>query len=107
MPTFPFSIISPRGKTFEGAVDYVGASGVTGGFGILAHHAPLISAVQTGITKVQVDGRTEFFYTGQGVLEVSHQEAVLLVDEAEKVENAEEARKRVRQRQERRAGVSR
>ena len=106
MPTFPFSIISPRGKTFAGEVDYVSAAGVSGGFGILARHAPLISAVQAGITTVQANGRIEVFYTGQGILEVSHHEVVLLVDDAEKVENTEQARQRVRQRQERRAGAS-
>lgn len=98
MPTFPFSILSPRGKTFEGAVTSVSAPGVLGGFGVLAGHAPMIAAVHAGATSVHVEGRTELFFTGEGVLEVSQQAVVLLVDEAEKVESLEAAKALTKQR---------
>lgn len=105
MPTFPFSILSPRGKTFEGPVDEVRASGALGGFGLLAGHAPMIAAVQAGLTTVQAQGGKEFFFTGEGVMEVSHHEAILLVDEAEKVEGPAAAQDLLQKRRDRLAAA--
>ena len=102
MPTFAFSILSPRGKAFEGPADAVSAPGTLGGFGLLAGHAPMIAAVQPGLTKVESGGKSEFFFTGEGVMEVTRQESVLLVDEAEKVDGpaaaAEQLQKRIAKR---------
>ena len=103
MSTFTFSIISPRGKAFEGTAESVRAAGAAGGFGLLAGHTPMIANVQPGLTAVKTDGRTDFFYTGEGVMEVSREESLLLVDEAEKVESEEAARQRAQQRRERQA----
>jgi|APTNR8051073442_1049403.scaffolds.fasta_scaffold00052_34 F-type H+-transporting ATPase subunit epsilon len=92
MPTFAFSILSPRGKAFEGPAQSVSAPGTLGGFGLLAGHTPMIAAVQPGLTKVEADDKTEYYFTGEGVMEVTRHESVLLVDEAEKVESPEAAR---------------
>jgi F-type H+-transporting ATPase subunit epsilon len=105
MPSFAFSILSPRGKAFEGQADAVSAAGARGGFGLLAGHAPMIAAVQPGLTKVEAEGRTEFFFTGEGVMEVTRQESVLLVDEAEKVESAEAAQACLQKRRDRQAAA--
>ena len=105
MPTFPFSILSPRGKSFEGTVTAVSAPGAAGGFGILAGHAPMIAAVQAGLTSVNVDDRMELFYTGEGVMEVSHHEAILLVDEAEKVDGSTAASELLQKRRDRLAAA--
>lgn len=105
MPSFAFSILSPRGKAFEGQADAVSAAGARGGFGLLAGHAPMIAAVQAGLTKVEAEGRTEFFFTGEGVMEVTRQESVLLVDEAEKVESAEAAQACLQKRRDRQAAA--
>lgn len=105
MPTFPFSILSPRGKSFEGTVAAVRAPGAMGGFGILAGHAPMIAGVQPGLTSISTDTGTELFFTGEGVMEVSHHEAILLVDEAEKVEGAAAANALLQKRRERLAAA--
>lgn len=88
--TFQFSILSPGGKVFDGEVEYVSAPGVAGGLGILARHAPMIAAVHPGLTTIKLDGATRLFYTGDGVLEVSRDETLLLVEEARPVESADE-----------------
>lgn len=104
MSTFAFSILSPRGKAFEGPAASVSAPGVLGGFGILAGHAPMIAAVQAGLTVVQTESGTEYYFTGEGVVEVNRDETLVLVDEAEKVDSAEAAKARVQQRREKQAG---
>ena len=105
MPTFSFSILSPRGKSFEGPVGSVRANGALGGFGILANHAPMIAAVQPGLTTVHTSGGEEHYFTGEGVMEVSHHEAILLVDEAEKVEGAAAAQELLQKRRDRLAAA--
>lgn len=103
MPTFAFSILSPRGKAFEGPVTSVSAPGLLGGFGVLAGHAPMIAAVQPGLTVVQTESATEYYFTGEGVVEVNRDETLVLVDEAEKVDSADAAKARVQQRREKQA----
>jgi F-type H+-transporting ATPase subunit epsilon len=105
MPTFEFSILSPRGKAFEGAATAVSAPGSQGGFGLLAGHAPMIAAVQPGLTKVEADGKTEFYFTGEGVMEVTRRESILLVDEAEKVDSPAAATERLQKRIAKRAAA--
>ncbi|MCZ7593277.1 MAG: F0F1 ATP synthase subunit epsilon [Kiritimatiellae bacterium] len=89
---FQFSILSPGGKAYEGEAEYVSAPGLSGGLGILARHAPMIAAVEPGVTTVKLDGETRFFYTGSGVLEVARDETLLLVDEVRPVGSADEAK---------------
>ena len=92
MPTFPFSILSPRGKACEGPATSVSAPGALGGFGVLAGHAPMIAAVQAGLTTVVGEGQTTHYFTGEGVVEVTREETIMLVDEAEKVDSVEAAK---------------
>lgn len=102
--TFKFSILSPAGKAFEGYAEHVSAPGALGGFGVLPGHAPMIAAVQPGLAKVRSEGAEKFFYTGEGVLEVSHAEVVMLVDEALALEQASDARSLVAERNKKVAG---
>ena len=103
MPTFPFSILSPRGKTFEGVVESLSLPGADGGFGVLDGHAPMIAAVKPGVTTIKTEHGSEYYFTGEGVMEITREEKVLLVDEAEKVESEEAARKLNQQRLDRQA----
>ncbi len=80
------SILSPRGKLFEGPAAHVRAAGAGGAFGVLPGHAPLIATLTPGLCKVEAESGASLFYTGQGVLEVAHDEVVLLVDEGEPVD---------------------
>ncbi len=102
--SFRFSILSPGGKAFEGEADYVAAPGAMGGFGVLPGHSPMIAAVQPGLCSVTVAGAKRHFYTGEGVLEVNREEVVLLVDEAQTIEKADEAKALIAERHRRAAG---
>ncbi len=105
--TFKFSILSPGGKVFEGDAEHVSAPGALGGFGVLPGHAPMIAAVQPGLATVRSGGVEKPFYTGEGVLEVSQSEVVMLVDEAHAVEQASDARALVAERKKKVAGGTR
>ena len=49
MATFHFNLVAPDKLLFSGEVDQVDVPGMDGDFGVLADHAPLVSAVRPGI----------------------------------------------------------
>ena len=106
MPTFKLSILSPSGKAFDGDADAVTVPGREGNLGVLYQHAPMIAALRPGVSTVRADGEVAIFYTGEGVIEVSHGEVSLLVDEATRVEKAEEAGDLLRKRMDQQAAAN-
>ena len=46
MATFHFDLVSPEKLLFSGEVDQVDVPGTEGDFGVLAGHAPLVSALR-------------------------------------------------------------
>ena len=98
MSTFAFSILSPSGKAFEGRTSSVMLPGGSGGFGILSGHAPMIAAVQPGLATVRTEEGERFFYTGEGVVEVTREAVVLLVDESKALENPSDSKDLVAER---------
>lgn len=101
MPTpFQLDVITPDRAVFSGTVVSLVAPGVEGYLGILAHHAPLVTALQVGRGRVtDAEGRETYFAISGGFLEVADNRAVLLADAAERadeidVARAEAARKR-------------
>ncbi len=83
--TFSVSILAPGSKVFEGPADSLVAPATMGYVGILAHHAPFITTLGPGkITIRDAQGKTTAFdCQGNGFLEVSQNNAVLLVDKIE------------------------
>lgn len=84
MDSFLLRITTPDGCAFEGAVESVVAPGLTGSFGVLARHAPMISALRRGILRAQEPGTgaTRYFVTADGVLEVTRAEVSILTGAA-------------------------
>ena len=72
MATFHFDLVSPEKLLFSGEVDQVDIPGSEGDFGVLANHAPTVSALRPGIMTVFVggqraeDGRARRFRRGVG-----------------------------------------
>ena len=50
-----FSLVAPEREVFNGLVDQVDAPGVEGDFGVLADHAPFMTALREGVVTV-IDG---------------------------------------------------
>lgn len=92
-------IVSQDRKVFEGDVDIVVAPGADGEMGILPHHAPLLTALKTGVLKIRYNGQEDFYAISGGFMEVQPNLVTVLADAAEAsdeidVARAEEARRR-------------
>lgn len=71
MAKLNFSLVSPERELFSGAVDQVDASGTEGDFGVLAGHAPFMTALKEGRVKVYNDGDTLTFEVRGGFADVT------------------------------------
>jgi len=93
--TFTFRLVTPQRLLVEGPVLYLQAPGSEGYLGILAHHAPLITALRPGELQVKDSaGRITVFAVSGGFLEVSGNRATVLADSAEMVEEIDRERAR-------------
>lgn len=89
--TMRCEIVSAEREMFSGRVTMVVASGVEGDLGILPHHTPLLTSLQPGPVRVELDdGTEELFYVNGGYLEVQPKEVTILADVAERVEEMDE-----------------
>ena len=69
--TYPLVIVTPNETVFGDNVESIVAPGSEGYLGILAHHAPLLTALTEGKLKIcQANGETFFFNVHGGILEV-------------------------------------
>lgn len=93
MSGFTISIITPEGTAYENVVESAVVPGVEGELGILAHHVPLVAAVKLGILRLKRGPELFYFVVGEGFLEVTDAETVLLADSAVQASGLEEARK--------------
>jgi len=76
-------IVTPDQVVLDTYVDYVGAPGVDGEFGVLPGHIPLLTALQIGMLYYRVDGKeTEVFVSG-GFVEVADNKVTILAQSAE------------------------
>jgi len=80
---YPVELITPEGIVFSGDAERVVVPGAAGELGILANHAPLISLLQPGETRVtDADGTVRRYATDDGFVQVRKNQAVVLVGEA-------------------------
>jgi len=80
--TFRLSILTPERSVFDGAVEYLQVPGTEGYFGVLAHHAPLVSGLASGTLKVRhAGGREDRWQVSGGFFEVSDNQASVLADQ--------------------------
>ena len=78
---FKLSILTPERLVYEGDVEYVQAPGTEGYFGVLAHHAALVSALAIGtLTVREANGTEERWQVAGGFFEVSNNSATVLAD---------------------------
>ena len=105
-------IVTAERMVYSEDVDAVIAPGVEGQLGILPHHTPLMTALQSGELRVKKGGEEISLAISGGFLEVRPDRIVVLADAAERAEEidiarAEEAKRRAEQRlvERRAAGV--
>ena len=81
------SVLSPDREIFRGVIQSVKVPGVTGQFEILAHHAPLVSALGDGNVRIRKsDGTDMSFRIKKGFIEVLYNKISLLVQGAEELQ---------------------
>ena len=81
MSTYRLAIITPNGKIFDDQVEFLSAPGTEGSFGVLNHHAPMVSTLRKGVVSIQQNNVEKFFALNSGVLEVDSQSNVLLLSD--------------------------
>ena len=85
-------IITAEREVFSGEVDALVAPGVAGQLGILPNHAPLMTVLQPGELLVRAGGDESYLALSGGYLEVLGNQAIVLADAAEDVDEIDEAR---------------
>jgi F-type H+-transporting ATPase subunit epsilon len=101
---FALRVVSVERSLFEGDVEFIIANGADGELGVLARHAPLMTALKPGPLRIQetIGGPEELLFVGGGFLEVLPDRVTVLADTAERaeeisIERAEEARRRAQE----------
>lgn len=97
---FSLRLISSNRVFYDGKARYVNIHTLDGQLGIMAHHAPIVAAVEIGQLDLQKeDGEWEHVAVGPGILNFANNRMTLLVDTLETLDEidirrAEEAKER-------------
>jgi F-type H+-transporting ATPase subunit epsilon len=90
--TFHFDLVSPEKLLFSGEVDQVDVPGSEGDFGVLAGHAPIVSALRPGFMTVYIGGEAQRMIVLGGFAEVSADgKLTVLADLADSIEDFDRA----------------
>jgi len=73
-------IVTPQGSVLREEVDDVTAPSVTGEFGVLPGHLPLLAALRTGIVAYHRAGDEKKIAVAEGFVEVKDDRALILTD---------------------------
>jgi F-type H+-transporting ATPase subunit epsilon len=102
MELMKLEIVTPDGVVFNDDVKQVTLPGGEGEFGVLAHHASLVSLLCAGVITIETaDNKTISVAINSGYVKVSEEETLCIVDGAvalngdnsDLAKNLEEARK--------------
>ena len=103
MASLQLDIVTPDKLVLSKEVDYVGAPGLEGEFGVLPGHVPFISALAVGCLYYKAEGKTHYAFISGGFAEVSDNKVTVLAESAEAAcdidfSRAADARKRAEER---------
>ncbi|MGD9969322.1 MAG: ATP synthase F1 subunit epsilon [Sulfuricurvum sp.] len=83
METLHLEVLTPSGPIFNGQAKSVTLPGEEGEFGVLPGHVTLTTLLQAGVVDVQKsNGKTESIVVNWGVVQVTQQKVIVLVDGA-------------------------
>jgi F-type H+-transporting ATPase subunit epsilon len=83
-----FSLVSPEREVFNGLVDQVDAPGVEGDFGVLADHAPFMTALREGLVTVIDGAQRRRFEVQGGFADVTPAGLTILAERAQELAEA-------------------
>jgi F-type H+-transporting ATPase subunit epsilon len=80
---FPVEVLTPEGQVFAEEVQMISTKTTMGSIGVLAHHAPLLAMLDpTELRLYRSDSDVVRFAQSEGYLQVTDDQALLLVEEA-------------------------
>jgi F-type H+-transporting ATPase subunit epsilon len=82
--TLKLEIVTPDRKVLSEEVEYVGAPGIQGEFGVLPSHVPFLSALGVGNLYFKQNGKAHYVFVAGGFAEVSNNQVTILAEIAEK-----------------------
>lgn len=86
------SIVTPKGTSYQGLVDYIVVDGDNGQLAILKNHVPIVVSIQLGYVK-RVNGNEEIYHLiSGGLLEFSQDTATVIAQETVEGKTLEEAK---------------
>lgn len=77
-----FSLVSPERELYAGEVDQVDAPGAEGDFGVLANHAPFMTALREGEVVVHNGGSVTRYRIEGGFADVTPEGLTILAESA-------------------------
>jgi F-type H+-transporting ATPase subunit epsilon len=87
-------IVTPDKLVLSQSVDYVGAPGLLGEFGVLSNHIPFLSALGIGSLMYKTGGKNNYVFVSGGFAEISGNKVTVLAEVAEKPEDIDLERAR-------------
>ncbi|WP_295052797.1 ATP synthase F1 subunit epsilon [Sulfuricurvum sp.] len=83
METLQLEVLTPSGSIFNGPAKSVTLPGEEGEFGVLPEHVSLTTLLQAGVVDIQKEnGKTESIVVNWGVVQITDNKVVVLVDGA-------------------------
>ncbi len=92
MPNIKLEIVTAERIVYSEDVEAVIAPGIEGQLGILPHHAPLMTILQSGELRVRRGAEEDIMAISGGFLEVRPDRVIVLADSAERAEEIDETR---------------
>ena len=93
MSELKLEIVTPSKSAFSGGIKSLTVPGTKGRFQVLKNHAPIISTFDTGMIKVDLpDGKSDYYATAGGTIEVLDNKVLVLADSIEEVSEIDEDR---------------
>jgi F-type H+-transporting ATPase subunit epsilon len=96
---FRVEVLTPEGEVFNDEVEMVSTRTTVGSIGVLANHQPLLGMLEpTELRLYKSDSDVERFAQGEGYIQVSREQVLVLVEEAVRPNdlNAGDLRERAR-----------
>jgi len=90
--SFLLEVVTVNGVVFSEEVNMIVVWGSEGQLGILSHHAPLMTMLQSGELLVRKGDDEQYLATSGGFLEVRPDKVVILADACERAEEIDTAR---------------
>ncbi|ABZ83469.1 ATP synthase f1, epsilon subunit [Heliomicrobium modesticaldum Ice1] len=101
--TYLLEVVTPERVVVNEEVEFTSAPGIEGSLGILADHAPMLTALTIGLLEYTKGGQTQKLTITGGFLEVADNTVTVLANAAEQlveidISRAEAARRRAQER---------